>query len=76
MTECRAEYDDIEVIVLDEDDVRDAVANALAEAGCTWEELQQQAADGRFKSRRAHRTWFVVSSFMPIPASSVASGRE
>ena len=73
MTERDAEYDDIEVIMLSDDDVREAVANALAEAGCMWEELQQQAAVGRFDSRIAHNTWFVVSSFMPLPESSDAA---
>ena len=74
MTETDSRYDDIEVIVLDDEGIREMVDNALAEAGCTWEEIQRQAAEGRFESRLAHRTWFVVSSFMPIPASSVASG--
>ena len=76
MTGCGTEHDDVEVIVLSDDDVREAVANALAEAGCTWEELQRQASEGRFESHIAHNTWFVVSSFMPLPASSVATRRE
>ncbi|WP_420436843.1 hypothetical protein [Candidatus Poriferisodalis sp.] len=61
-------YDDIEVIVLDDDEVRVMIDNALAEAGCTWEELQRQAADGRFESHIAREAWFVVSSFEPLPA--------
>ena len=61
-------YDDIEVIVLDDDQVRVMIDNALAEAGCTWEELQRQAADGRFESHIAREAWFVVSSFEPLPA--------
>ena len=76
MTVCSAEHDDIEVIVLSDDDVREAVANALAKAGCTWEELQRQAAEGRFESHIAHNTWFVVSSYQPLPASSVATRRK
>jgi len=65
------EHDDIEVIVLSDDEVRVAVDNALAEAGCTWEELQQQAAEGQFESHIAHDTWFVVSSFEPFPPRPV-----
>lgn len=67
MADCVTDYDDIEVITLSDDEVREAVANALAEAGCTWEELQRQAAEGRFESHIAHDTWFVVSSFEPLP---------
>ncbi len=61
-------YDDIEVIVLNDEEVRVAVDNALAEAGCTWEELQAQAAEGCFTSELARRTWFIVSTFEPSTA--------
>ena len=73
MTECGAEYDDIEVITLSDNEVREAIDNALAEAGCTWEELQRQAAEDRFKSHIAHDTWFVVSSFEPLPGRPAVS---
>lgn len=68
MSDADTQYDDIEVIVLNDDEVRVAVENALAEAGCTWEELQAQAAEGRFTSELARRTWFIVSTFEPSPA--------
>ena len=56
-------YADIEVQVLDEAGVREMIGNALALADCSWEELQQQARVGRFKSEVAREAWFVVSSF-------------
>lgn len=68
MSDSDIEYDDIEVLVLSDDEVRVAINNALETAGCTWEELQQQAATGRFTSEMARRTWFVVSTFEPTPA--------
>lgn len=68
MSDTDTQYDDIEVIVLNDDEIRVAVENALAEADCTWEELQAQAAEGCFVSERARRTWFIVSTFEPSPA--------
>ena len=54
---------DFEVEVLNDDGIRTVIDNALAEARCGWEELQEQARVGRFSSETAHRAWFVVSSF-------------
>ena len=67
MSDTDTQYNDIEVIVLNDDEVRVMIANALAEAGCTWDELQRQAAEGRFKNHIAREAWFVVSSFEPLP---------
>ena len=61
-------YQDIEVDVLDDTGVRTVIDNALARAGCTWEELQEQAKAGSFSSEIARRAWFVVSSFEPSAA--------
>ena len=61
-------YAEIEVDVLDDADVRALIDNALARAGCTWEELQEQAKAGSFSSMIAQRAWFVVSSFEPSSA--------
>ena len=44
-------YADIEVDVLDDEGVRAVIDNALARAGCTWEELQEQAKVGSFLQR-------------------------
>ena len=57
------QYADIEVEVLDDVGVRTVIDNALAEAQCGWDELQEQARVGRFSSETARRAWFVVSSF-------------
>ena len=56
-------YADIEIEVLGEDGVSAVIDNALAEAQCSWEDLQEQARVGRFSSETARRSWFVVSSF-------------
>ena len=68
MTSNEDRYADIEVDVLDDTGVRTVIDNALARAGCTWEELQQQAKSGSFSSGIARRAWFVVSSFEPSAA--------
>ena len=68
MTSDEDRYADIEVDVLDDAGVSTVIHNALARAGCTWEELQEQAKVGSFSSEIAQRAWFVVSSFEPSPA--------
>ena len=68
MTSEEDRYADIEVDVLDDEGVRAVIDNALARAGCTWEELQEQAKAGSFSSEIARRAWFVVSSFEPSAA--------
>ena len=68
MTGHNDRYSDIEVDVLDDAGVRAVIKNALAQAECTWEELQEQAKAGSFSSEIARRAWFVVSSFEPSPA--------
>ena len=68
MTGHNDRYSDIEVDVLDDAGVRAVINNALAQAECTWEELQEQAKAGSFSSEIARRAWFVVSSFEPSPA--------
>ena len=68
MTGHNDRYNDIEVDVLDDAGVRAVINNALAQAECTWEELQEQAKAGSFSSEIARRAWFVVSSFEPSPA--------
>ena len=68
MTGHNDRYSDIEFEVLDDAGVRAVINNALAQAECTWEELQEQAKAGSFSSEIARRAWFVVSSFEPSPA--------
>ncbi|MXW94240.1 MAG: hypothetical protein F4110_04530 [Acidimicrobiaceae bacterium] len=62
-------YADIEVEVLDEAGIEELISNALAEAGYSWEALQDQARAGRFTNETAREAWFVVSTFAePSPA--------
>ncbi len=68
MTGHNDRYNDIEVDVLDDAGVHAVIDNALAQAECTWAELQEQAKAGSFSSEIARRAWFVVSSFEPSPA--------
>ncbi len=68
MTGHNDRYSDIEVDLLDDAGVRAVIDNALAQAECTWEELQKQAEAGSFSSEIARRAWFVVSSFEPSQA--------
>ncbi len=63
MTSQEERYADVEVQVLDDDGVQELITNALALAGCSWEELQEQAQAGKFTSEVARDAWFVVSTF-------------
>jgi len=63
------EYDDIKVEMLDEAGVQEAIDGALKRAGCSWEELQEQAREGRFRDEVARRVWFAVSSFADVEPS-------
>ncbi len=65
-------YADVEVVMLDDEGVREITDNALALAGCTWKELQAQAKAGRFTSHIAHDAWFVVSTFLE-PSDPITS---
>ena len=61
--------DEIVVEVVDEEDMREAIAIALDESGCTWQELEEEARTGRFSSEVARQTWFVVSSLVKPSAA-------
>ena len=58
------DYSDIEVEVLDEEGVQTMINNALALAGCSWEELDAQAKARRFTNETARKAWVVVSCFV------------
>ena len=60
-----ADPDEIEVVHLSDENVNELVSDALDAAGCTREELDQQAKTGDFTSELARRMWFLVSSFDP-----------
>lgn len=52
----------VDVVKATEDDAKCAIRNALTSAGCTLDELKEQARAGRFVSDRARRAWFVISA--------------
>ncbi len=54
--------------MLDSKGVREYINNALALAGHSWEELQEQARTGKFTTETAREAWFAVSTFAePTP---------
>ena len=60
--------DDVKVIHYTDDDIREGNQQMLDDVGCTWEQLQAQAQDGRFESEQARDVWLVISSFEPATA--------
>jgi hypothetical protein len=52
----------VEVQEATDEDLREAVYNALDAAGLTLDELHEQAKNGRFSSEEARLAWFVISS--------------
>jgi hypothetical protein len=58
-----AQADDA-VIETSKEDLEAALRNALRVAGCTYEELSDQARRGAFRSPAAHRAWFIVRSLV------------
>lgn len=55
---------DIVVEALNDEEAQAAIQFNLDLAGCTWEELDQQARNGQFDSEKARRAWFMVSSLV------------
>jgi hypothetical protein len=51
------------VIDLSPEDIKAAVRNALTRAGCSFDELAQQAKTGRFTSLRARLAWVAIGGF-------------
>jgi hypothetical protein len=49
-----------DVLVATEADVEEARVNALRPAGCTMEQLRQQAMAGVFSSTAAYRAWVFI----------------
>lgn len=50
--------------ILTDEEVQQGIQDNLDMAGCTWEELDQQARAGQFTSEKARRAWFVVASLV------------
>jgi len=49
-----------DVIVADEDDLREAVRRTLERLGLSFEELAEQAHTGNFKTVRARMAWVAI----------------
>jgi hypothetical protein len=49
-----------QVEVATPDDLRAAIDHALARAGCTFDELAEQAKTGHFDSMRARLAWVAI----------------
>lgn len=49
-----------DVIVADEDDLREAVRRTLERSGLSFEELAEQARTGNFKTVRARMAWVAI----------------
>jgi hypothetical protein len=59
----RAHPDDV-VTEATADDLHQAWLNALRVAGCSYEELADQARTGAFRSPAAHRAWPILRSLL------------
>ena len=55
---------DATVIVLDREELTETVESTLTRAGCTLEQLREQARSGEFSSEANWRTWFCISPFV------------
>jgi hypothetical protein len=49
-----------DVIVADEDDLREAVRRTLERSGLSFEELAEQARTGNFETVRARMAWVAI----------------
>ncbi|MGH8904952.1 MAG: hypothetical protein ACRD0K_00140 [Egibacteraceae bacterium] len=52
---------DIDIEVVTPEELHQAIENALAELGMTFEELRREAECGEFSSERAWLTWFMIA---------------
>lgn len=60
------DHDDDTVIVVTDDEFRDAAQRALDELGLTYTELEQQANQGYFTSSRAHALWVSIGGTVDL----------
>jgi hypothetical protein len=69
MTRALSRRKDVEIASAD--DLRAAVDNALARAGCTFDELAAQAKTGHFDTMRARLAWVAIGDLYGNLGSSV-----
>lgn len=59
-----ADNSSAEVFVLSHEEVQEAIDNTLARAGCTLQQLQEEARSGDWSSESNWHLWFCVSPFV------------
>ncbi|ORW03271.1 hypothetical protein [Mycobacterium kyorinense] len=59
-----------EVEVATPNDLRAAIDHALARAGCTFDELAEQAKTGHFESMRARLAWVAIGDLYRVDLGS------
>lgn len=52
-----------DVMIAGPEDTEKAIRNALSRAGCTFDELAEQARTGRFRSTRAKLAWMAIGGY-------------
>jgi hypothetical protein len=61
---------DSSVVVADAADLRAAIAGALERAGCTFDELADQARSGDFNSIQARLAWVAIGDLYDVDLDS------
>ena len=52
------------IFVLTDDELEETINSTLANAGCTLEQLREEARTGEFSSESNWRTWFCIAPFV------------
>jgi hypothetical protein len=60
------DHDDETVIVVTEEEFRDAARQALSELGLTYAELEEQAGRRDFTSSQAHALWVSIGGTVDL----------
>lgn len=55
-----------QVLVANSEDLKVAISNALARAGCTFDELAEQARMGQYTSTRARLAWMAIGDLYGV----------
>lgn len=55
-----------QVQVADQEDVKAAISNALKRAGCSFDELAEQARSGHYSSTRARLAWMAIGDLYGV----------
>ncbi len=56
--------DGADVFVLSSEELQETINSTLARAGCTLEQLREEARSGDFSSESNWRLWFCISPFV------------